>query len=131
MLLTGFLRLTDSGAPASEVFPEFVEKLDRSLQLRVKLWEILCAVRLAENELTDEAIGKLQTELDSFLQTPLSYLFYKDRETFERFCKEISITTAGPDAGPVLHRFSAYSETLFNQVGMRAVLQNHPFEPVE
>ena len=50
-----------------------------------------CAVRLAENELTDEAIGKLQTELDSFLQTPLSYLFYKDRETFERFCKEISI----------------------------------------
>ena len=131
MLLTGFLRLTDSGAPDSEVFPEFVEKLDRSLELRVKLWEILCAVRLAETELTDDAIGKLQTELDSFLQTPLSYLFYKDRETFERFCKEISITTAGPDAGPVLHRFSAYSETLFNQVGMRAVLQNHPFEPVE
>jgi len=131
MLLTGFLRLTESGQPESDVFPEFIEKLDRSLQLRAKLWEILCAVRLAESQLTDETIGKLQTELDSFRQTPLSYLFYKDRETFERFCKEISITTAGPDAGPVLHRFSAYSETLFNQVGMRAVLQNHPFEPAE
>jgi len=131
MLLTGFLRLTETGAPEGDVFPEFTEKLERSLQLRLKLWEILCTVRLAESDPTDEAIAKLQTELDSFLQTPLSYLFYKDRETFERFCKEISITTAGPDAGPVLHRFSAYTETLFNQVGMRAVLQNHPFELVD
>jgi hypothetical protein len=27
----------------------------------------------------------------------------------------------------VLHRFSAYIETLFNQVCMRVVLANHPF----
>jgi hypothetical protein len=29
MLLTGFLRLTETGAPEGDVFPEFTEKLER------------------------------------------------------------------------------------------------------
>lgn len=126
-LLSGFLRLSEPDISASDIFPEFNQKLADSLELRTNLGAILELVRITEANPADEHISKLKSDLDEFLKTPISYLFYKDRETFERFCDEIMVTNAGPDAGPVLHRFSAYIETLFNQVGMRSVLQNHPY----
>ena len=126
-LLSGFLRLSAPEISAADIFPEFNEKLDDSLELRINLGAILELVRITEANPAEEHISKLKNDLEEFLKAPISYLFYKDRETFERFCDEIMVTSAGPDAGPVLHRFSAYIETLFNQVGMRSVLQNHPY----
>lgn len=125
-LLSGFLRLRDSEIKVHDVFPEFNRKLDDSLSLRTNLAEILELVRATEVDPADKFMSKLKFDLDEFLSAPVSYLFYKDRETFERFCDEIMVTAAGPDAGPILHRFSAYLETLLTQVNMRAVLQNHP-----
>ncbi|MFL6468570.1 MAG: hypothetical protein ACJ72Z_11490, partial [Pyrinomonadaceae bacterium] len=77
-MLTGFLRLTEPGVAAIDIFPEYAEKLDRSISLREKLWEILCLVRTAESEPTDATITKLQGDLETFLDTPISFLFYKD-----------------------------------------------------
>ena len=125
-LLSGFLRLSEPETVAEDIFPDFNQKLHESLELRKDIGAILELVRTAESNPAEDHVLKLKLGLEDFLKTTLSYLFYKDRETFERFCDEIMVTTAGPDAGPVLHRFSAYVETLFNQVGMRAVLNNHP-----
>ena len=126
-LLSGFLRLSEPDIASADIFPEFNQKLDDSIELRKHLGAVLELVRITETNPADEHLSKLKNDLDEFLKAPISFLFYKDRETFERFCDEIMVTNAGPDAGPVLHRFSAYIETLFNQVGNRAVLQNHPF----
>lgn len=128
-LLAGFARLAEPGIAAIDIFPDFHTKLEKSLELRARLFEILTAVRQAEAEPKNKTLAELRNSLRAFLTEPVSFLFYKDRETVERFCNEIEITHDETDAGPVLHRFSAYLETLFNQVGMRAVLSNHPFDP--
>jgi hypothetical protein len=129
-LLAGFARLAEPETDAADLFPEFVRKLEQSIELRAALWSIMNAVREAENDVSGDRLDELRTTLDEFLHSQLNFLFYKDRETFERFCEEITLSENGPDIRPVLHRFSAYAETLFNQVGMRVVLANHPFTPV-
>jgi hypothetical protein len=55
-------------------------------------------------------------------------LFYKDRESVERFVEEILRTHDRKDLVPILHRFGAYLETLFGHVNNRTVLRDHPFE---
>jgi len=127
-LCTGFARLAEPGINAIDIFPVFHQKLNQSVELRGRLWEILSIVRELETEPTAKGLAGLRTELKRFLTEPVSFLFYKDRETFERFCTEIAITSEITDAGPVLHRFSAYLETLFGQICIRAVLSNHPFD---
>jgi hypothetical protein len=126
-LLAGFLRLAEPDASPGDLFAEFNEKLERSIELRSSLWSVLRSVRQAETDPSENELIALRSLLDRFNRETISFLFYKDRETFERFSEEIAISPSGNEAGPILHRFSAYAETLFNQVGMRAVLSNHPF----
>jgi hypothetical protein len=128
-LLAGFIRLSESERNTSDVFPEFSEKLWQSTILRERLWAVLASVRASESDPSEANLTDLRGLLAEFLSSHVSYLFYKDRETFERFCSEIELGPDGAEAGPVLHRFSAYVETLFTQVGMRTVLSNHPFVP--
>ena len=63
------------------------------------------------------------------MESTLSFLFHKDRETLERFAEEIFVTTEKKDIVPILHRFGAYLETLLAQINMRTVLADHPFKP--
>ena len=57
------------------------------------------------------------------------FLFYKDKESVERFVEEIFVTFDKQDLVGILHRFATYLETLFGQVNIRAVLVDHPFDP--
>jgi hypothetical protein len=127
-LLAGFLRLADPDVSAVEIFPQFNEMLERSIKLRKDLWSILSAVRSAESDLAN-GLSPLQECVAEFLKSSIRFLYYKDQETFERFCNEILVAADGKDSGAIVHRFSAYVETLFNEVGLRAVLANHSFEP--
>ena len=128
-LLAGFVRLSEPASNADQTFPEFRQKLEQSTVLRERLWAVLGSVRTSESEPSEANLTNLRGLLSEFLETYISFLFYKDRETFERFCSEIELGPDGAEAGPVLHRFSAYVETLFTQVNMRTVLSNHPFVP--
>lgn len=127
-ILTGFARLADPNIGTSDLFPEFQHKLTESLLLRSHLSQALAAVQAAEQSPTKEQIASLKELLKSFLSEPVEFLFYKDRESVERFCEEIHAAGEKKDLVPILHRFAAYLETLFRQVSMRTVLSNHPFE---
>jgi hypothetical protein len=127
-ILAGFARLAEPGILPPNVFPEFKLKLDHSLTLRDKLATVVTSVRAAEANPEKPLLEALRGGLESFLAEPIGYLFYKDRETFERFCEEVFAGSEKKDLVPVLHRFAAYLETLFGQVNMRTVLANHPFE---
>ncbi|MGH9946295.1 MAG: hypothetical protein ACRD6X_03755 [Pyrinomonadaceae bacterium] len=125
-VLTGFAQHANPQMAAAEVFPEFRIKLERSIDLRSRLSAILESLRKIEPAPDQKGMQTLNGDLAAFLNEPVSCLFYKDRETFERFCGELQITKDLKDAGPILHRFLAYVETLFGQVQLRAVLANHP-----
>ncbi len=128
-ILAGFARLGQPGIDIAQLFPEFKTKLQRSLVLREALWKSLRLVQAAEQEPSEELVANLRKSLEEFLAEPVTFLFFKDQETVERFSEEVLSTNEKKDLVPVLHRFAAYLETLLGQVNMRAVLASHPFDP--
>lgn len=126
--LVNFARLIEPQLDACTVFPDFQLKFEQSIVLRRDLYRILQIVQITEQQPEANFLIELHRELRAFLETSLHFLFYKDKETVERFVEEILITADKKDLVPILHRFGAYLETLFGQVNMRTLLANHPFE---
>lgn len=127
-ILAGFAHVIDPKVLPSDVFPNFRTKLEKSLALREDLWKVSQAVQAAEQKPEKQMLEALNGNLKNFLAETLGLLYYKDKETVERFCEEIMTTTEKKDLVPVLHRFGAYLETLFGQVNMRTVLAGHPWK---
>lgn len=130
-ILIELARSIDQSTSPFDLFPRFQKKLDQSLVLRNHLWRIFNLVKGAEQDPEKPTVEGLATELGNFLNTTLSYLHYKDGETFERFNEEILAARDKKDLVPILHRFGAYLETLFGQISMRSVLAGHPFEEMK
>ena len=126
-ILAGFARLIEPGMVVTELFPNVQLKLEQSLSLRSHLWKVLQAVQAAEKNPDKRLLEDLKKKLTSFMDEPVRFLFFKDRETLERFTEEIIATSDNKDLVPILHRFGAYLETLFSLVNMRTVLGSHPF----
>jgi hypothetical protein len=128
LTLINFAQLIDPKIEASKVFPNLKTKLEQSILLRRNLWGLTKSVKEAEQNPDKFPMKNLHAQLNDFLKNTVSFLFYKDRETVERFIEEVLVTTNKKDLVPILHRFGAYLETLFGQVNMRVVLANHPFD---
>ncbi len=128
LTLINFAQMLDPAIGSDSIFPNLKVKLTHSLQLRQDMWELLNIVKEAEQMNGEYPAKKLKAHLNSFLKTGLNLLFFKDRETVERFIEEVSVTANKKDLVPLLHRFGAYLETLFGQVNMRVVLAEHPFD---
>ncbi len=127
-IIAGFARFIDPSADVEKLFPNFKVKLEQSLVLRGQLWRVLQYVQAAEQLPSAENLSKLKAEINEFIDGPVRFLFYKDKETLERFNEEIRSTSDEKDLISILHRFGAYLETLFGQINMRSVLAQHPFE---
>lgn len=127
-IVTGFARLIDPQISTLDLFPNFRIKLDQSLLLREDLSDVLRIVKRAEQDPDQGVLDELKNDLGGLLGNTMRYLFYKDRETIERFGEEIFAAGDQKNLAPILHRFGAYLETLLGQVNMRTVLADHPFE---
>lgn len=127
-ILAGFAALVDPNVVVTDLFPGIQLKLDRSLALRQHLWKTLKAVQAAEADPQKGMVDGVRKELTAFMSEAAGYLFFKDRETLERFTEEVFATSENKDLVPILHRFGAYLETLFGLVNMRTVLASHPFK---
>lgn len=127
LTLINFAQMIDPQIEIYKIFPKLKTKLEQSLILRQNLWLLLKSVKEAEASPDKYPMKSLHAQMNDFLKTSINFLFYKDRETVERFIEEVLVTTSKKDLVPILHRFGAYIETLFGQVNMRVVLANHPF----
>ena len=125
-ILAGIAKLIEPDVKASDLFPIIGEKLETSLKLRSELAVMIRSVRAAEADIDKNRIS--DATLHAFLAGPVPALFYKDRESVERFVEEILRTNDRKDLVPILHRFGAYLETLFSHVNNRGVLHDRPFE---
>jgi len=128
LTLINFAHLIDPNIETHKIFPNLKTKLDKSLLLRQNLWSVLKSVKEAEQNPDKYPMKQLHAQLNDFLKDTIGFLFYKDRETVERFIEEVLVTRNKKDLVPILHRFGAYIETLFGQVNMRVVLAAHPFD---
>jgi hypothetical protein len=86
--LVNFARLTDPHLDARTVFPDFQLKFEQSIVLRRDLHRILQIVQTTEQQPEADFLVELHRELRAFLETSLHFLFYKDKETVERFVEE-------------------------------------------
>lgn len=127
LTLVNFAQIIEPNVQPFDIFPQIKKKYEQSIILRRELWRILQEVKKAEENPEKYPLPQLHVYLTDFSTKTLQFLFYKDRETVERFIEEVLITTNKKDLVPILHRFGAYLETLFGQVNMRVVLANHPF----
>jgi hypothetical protein len=125
---TGLAQLFDPQLDAGSLFNTLQIKLDQSVALRRDLWLLLQVVQRAEKERDQHPVAQLVARLDVFRDGSMHYLMYKDWEASERFMEEVAAARGAIELTPVLHRFGAYLETLFNQVNMRSVLAEHPFD---
>jgi len=123
-MLATLAREFDPQIEIYDLFPEFREKRDNSVALRKGLASLLETVQAAERKSEKDEISTMQAELHGFMASAVSFLFYKDIETFERFADEVVAARQSSDLVPILHRFGAYLETLLGQVGLRLVLQD-------
>ena len=128
-ILVGFVRLVKPEIAAADIFPEFQIKLEQSILLRQDLWDIIGRVKAVEAAPENAALADLRRRLEGFIGQSHTFLFFKDKETVERFCEEVAVINDKKDIVPILHRFGAYLETLFGQVKLRMVLAEHPFDP--
>jgi antirestriction protein len=122
-------RAFDARIDGAKLFDNFRTKLEQSLLLRRELWDVLAAVRHAEDEHDQAALRHLMHRLSHFRDGSLRFLMYKDWEAFEMFVEEASAAKSSAELHTVLHRFRAFLETLFGQINMRAVLADRPFVP--
>ena len=125
LILGGFAKIVDQSADLFSVFPEFKVKRDQTIVLRRELDDLIKIIQSAEAEPDDSRVSTLKSSIREFMLEPVTYLFYKDTETVERFVEEITITRNNADLVPLLHRFGAYLDTLLGQVALRAVLADH------
>lgn len=124
----GLAQSFDPTLTGSQLFDSLQVKLEQSLALRRDLWLLLQLIQRAEKERDQHPISQLVESLNAFQDGSLHYLMYKDWEACERFIEEVSAARGAIELTPVLHRFGAYLETLFNQVSMRTVLADHAFD---
>lgn len=130
LTLVNFARLIDPAIEAADIFPAMKKKEDQSFKLREDMWDLLQAVKEAEQNPERFSLDSLHKKLNDFGKSSIGFIFYKDIETVERFIEEIILTKDKKDLVPILHRFGAYLETLLGQINMRAVLIGHPFAPL-
>ncbi|HEV2764671.1 MAG TPA: hypothetical protein VGV38_16950 [Pyrinomonadaceae bacterium] len=112
----------------ARLFEAFQTKLEQSLALRHDLWALLDLARRAEQQRERRHVAQMLEQLSTFRESSMRFLMYKDWESFERFVEELHAARGAVELGPVIHRFTAYLETLFGQVNMRAVLADKPFD---
>lgn len=127
-ILVDLAKTVDPNVTLFDFFPRFQIKLDQSMILREHLFQILKAVKAAEQSPEKAKVDHLKQELADFVTITIRFLHYKDEETFDRFTEEVHAALDKKDLVPVLHRFGAYLDTLFGQVCMRSVLAEHPFQ---
>lgn len=124
----GLAQLFDPALNGARLFNTLQTRLEQSLALRRDLWLLLKLVQRAEKERDQHPVSQLVASLRAFQDGSLHYLMYKDWEACERFIEEVSAARGAIELTPVLNRFGAYLETLFNQVSLRTVLAEHAFD---
>lgn len=73
--MISFAKLIEPNVEPTEIFPNFQSKLEQSLSLRQALWEILQAVKKAEQNPETYPLDSLHTQLIDFLGLTLQFLF--------------------------------------------------------
>ena len=106
-----------------EVFAQFENKLEQSLELRQSLVQLLETVHTFQRTPRQDTANELKRRAAEFYERSLKYLMYRDWGGFEVFFGELLKCESIPGLTQIAHRFETYLVTLLREVSKRAVLQ--------
>jgi hypothetical protein len=116
----------DPTVSGRDIFPDFMAKLEQSVQLRDSLARLIKAVRAFQARKDDAASIRLKEAISRFYDTNMKYLMYRDWSGFELFFIEILKCTSVPGLVLISHRFETFLMTLYREVQKRSILQDVP-----
>ncbi len=119
-------QLFDSHIQGGDVFGDFTEKLEQSVELREGLAEVIRAVRLFGRAKDERTAADMKEQVSRFYDHQMKYLMYRDWSGFEIFFIEILKCTSLGALGQIAHRFETFLMTLFREVSKRAILHDLP-----
>ena len=110
----------------SDVFPDFMAKLDQSVRLRDGLARLIKAVHGFQEKKDEVTAVRMKEEISGFYDHNIKFLMYRDWSGFELFFIEILKCGSLPALSQIAHRFETFLSTLFREIQKRAILQNVP-----
>jgi hypothetical protein len=116
----------DPEVKGSDIFPDFMAKLEQSVLLRDGLARLITALRDFQERKDETSAARMKEEISEFYDHNIKYLMYRDWSGFELFY--IEILKCGSLAGlhQIGHRFETFLMTLYREVQKRSILQNAP-----
>jgi hypothetical protein len=116
----------DPSVEGSDIFPDFMAKLDQSVKLRDGLAFLVRSLRDFQSARDEKGAAKMKEQISDFYDNSIKFLMYRDWSGFELFYIEILKCTSLPGLLQIVHRFDTFLMTLFREVQKRSILQEHP-----
>ncbi|HEY5906935.1 MAG TPA: hypothetical protein VIZ31_02770, partial [Vicinamibacteria bacterium] len=116
----------DPSVEGSDIFPDFMAKLDQSVKLRDGLAFLVKSLRDFQSARDEKGAAKMKEQISDFYDNSIKFLMYRDWSGFELFYIEILKCTSLPGLLQIVHRFDTFLMTLFREVQKRSILQEHP-----
>jgi hypothetical protein len=110
----------------SDIFPDFMAKLDQSVRLRDGLARLIKAVHTFQEKKDEPGAVRMKEEISAFYDHNIKFLMYRDWSGFELFFIEILKCGSLPALSQIAHRFETFLVTLFREIQKRSILQNIP-----
>jgi hypothetical protein len=115
----------DPGLKGAELFPDYVPKLEQSVQLQSDLKNLLEDSRKFETAGNIRQISALVRKIEAFRSGSMKYLMFKDWMNFDNLYHEIAACKTAGNLAFSMHRFVALLSTLLKEVSKRSILQKN------
>ena len=113
----------DSNFDGRKIFSALVTRLEQSKKLLSEIASLLTFIGNFEKMPDYQALPLLLKTFDTFRESSLKYLMYKDWEEYENFVEEVRTSKTPESLRFTLHRFRIFLDALSGEVGKRSVLR--------
>lgn len=136
----------DPALKGTDIFPDFVSKIEQSLRLREDIWLFKSVLEFFEENTTDNG-AKHNYTIESLFNMIKDYIYYfqdisfslvrySDHEEFEKFFDRISIYKEEDllnkfkliELRRTIHNFKIFLETTFGHIANRSELRDIPLD---
>jgi len=126
-----FAQLFEPDISGSDIFLDFITRVEESLKLREDLWSLIRYTDEFQEKKDEASYNKLLDFINRFERTTMKYLMYRDWRDFRLMVQNFNNAESMEHKLFAAHKFATYLALLFEQVGKRAALSGHPFNPTE
>ncbi len=113
----------DGNFDGKKLFATLITRLEQSKKLLSEISGLAASISDYEKMADHQLLSPLMKSVESFRESSLKYLMYKDWEEYENFIEEITSSKTTESLRFALHRFRVFLGTLSGEVGKRSVLR--------